>query len=278
MIQFFEDLVRTFGQKLFSKGLASGIGFFQPGGTAADDGLGALVSMRLALGGSYQGFSLSASWEGGSANLDGFIYDGLKGVSESEEMIEAEFSAERSWTLQLNFGDAYESVQASAVLPAGFANLHLSGKARGGASFGGFSTATDDAPKLESHYPAYFYAGIEGISNFSREEVLTGGHWVDGRPIYRRVLVFGEIVHGGSLTIPLETGPLSAVVKFYGFGRQYEQFRPIPFASPEIYACVAAGVVDIYTNPSMMIICGSGGGMHEGWVVVEYTKAADAAA
>jgi hypothetical protein len=54
--------------------------------------------------------------------------------------------------------------------------------------FGGFSKATEGNPLLQCYYPAQFHGGIEGVTNYSAGEVETGGKWIDGRKIYRRVV------------------------------------------------------------------------------------------
>lgn len=57
-----------------------------------------------------------------------------------------------------------------------------------GASFGCLPKGTEAQPMLESAYPIYAYGGIEGVTNYTAEEVKTGGKWIDGKPIYRRIL------------------------------------------------------------------------------------------
>ena len=57
-----------------------------------------------------------------------------------------------------------------------------------GASFGCLPKGTEAQPMLESAYPIYAYGGIEGVTNYTVEEVKTGGTWIDGKPIYRRIL------------------------------------------------------------------------------------------
>ena len=49
---------------------------------------------------------------------------------------------------------------AKVTIEKAFANFHLSGAKNGGACFGGFSSSTEDDPKLESYYKGYFYKGF----------------------------------------------------------------------------------------------------------------------
>ena len=97
------------------------------------------------------------------------------------------------WLLTLGVSNGYETASATVSIAKDFANLHLSGASTGGACFGGFSTSEDGNPKLESYYPAHFYAGINGVTNYSTEEVKTGGKWIDGKPIYTKTVLISNI-------------------------------------------------------------------------------------
>lgn len=93
------------------------------------------------------------------------------------------------WDLVLWFGDKYESVTARFFVSRAFANVHLSGASTGGVRFGGFSKSTEDNPLFECSYPAEFEHGIKGGFTYQLGEVDTGGKWINGKPIYRKVIV-----------------------------------------------------------------------------------------
>lgn len=116
------------------------------------------------------------------------ISTALAGVTEDIEIIPNSFSNGVDWYLMLVFGDEWESDRGYYSLPRAFANMHLSGQPNGGVCFGGFSSATEKEPKLESYFPSYFYGGISGVNLYSTEEVKTGGKWIDGKPIYRKTV------------------------------------------------------------------------------------------
>lgn len=100
-------------------------------------------------------------------------------------------------TVSLNLSAEYElkvidsagnyAIQYTSVAP-GRANFALSGS-KYGASFGCLPKGTEENPMLESAYPIYAYGGIEGVTNYTEGEVNTGGTWVDGKPIYRKVII-----------------------------------------------------------------------------------------
>ena len=82
------------------------------------------------------------------------------GITDSFGAITGTFSKGQQYKLTVRVDNGVESAEMGVLLPKAFANFHLSGTANGGARFGGFSTSTDDQPKFEVDYPAYFYGGI----------------------------------------------------------------------------------------------------------------------
>lgn len=100
-------------------------------------------------------------------------------------LITSLFSAANDYTFTATLTDRFgSSVVTTYIYKAGgYANLE-----KFGFRIGGRTTGTAQAPKFESDYPAYMYAGIEGVNNYETAEVLTGGHWIDGKPLYHKVL------------------------------------------------------------------------------------------
>jgi len=119
-------------------------------------------------------------------NLTGLINSAL--ASEIQTVIYETMQKNTDWDLVLQFGDQYESSTAAIVVSKAFANLHLSGASTGGVCIGGFSKATEGYPLFQCYYPAQFHGGIDGVTNYSLDEMETGGRWIDGRKIYRRVV------------------------------------------------------------------------------------------
>lgn len=68
------------------------------------------------------------------------------------------------YRLQAQATDYVETLTKSYAITRAFANVHMSGAKNGGVCFGGFSSSTDEAPKLESYYPAHLYGGIEQLN------------------------------------------------------------------------------------------------------------------
>ena len=97
------------------------------------------------------------------------------------------FPANNSYRIELTLGNGFIRAIYVANIDRAFANMHLSGASTGGVAFGQFSTSTEGNPKLECKYPAYFHGGISGVTDFTSGEIATGGHWINGKPIYRYV-------------------------------------------------------------------------------------------
>lgn len=89
-----------------------------------------------------------------------------EGYSETAPILldHIKFSVNNSYTLKFYIGDEYDVYQNTVYIERAFANMHLAGAANGGVSFGGFSSSTDDEPKLESYYKGYFYKGFDEIT------------------------------------------------------------------------------------------------------------------
>ena len=192
------------------------------------------------------------------------------------------FSKGSDWGFLVYLGDKYENVTLEAKLFKSFANLHLSGESVGGVCFGSFCTKTTDeegnpVAKFECHYPAYFYGGIVlgGMKDYSLDEVDTGVKWIDGSPIYRKVVEVGAVNKGATVDTDMNTGALGAVINMYGI--RYNEADglagPLPYANTAGASSILLAVVDYKTAPKVRVVAGSGIASTGVVVVVEYTKA-----
>ena len=76
------------------------------------------------------------------------------------------YRMEFSYTALTDTGaSSTEAVAVAFLIGNVFTNVHLAGASTGGVRFGGYSTATEDNPKFECDYPAYFYGGIAQIGD-----------------------------------------------------------------------------------------------------------------
>jgi hypothetical protein len=206
------------------------------------------------------------------------VYDFLTGIDDSLDLITRQFSNGSNWDFMLYFGDEYESITSKQTFARAFANLHLSGQPTGGACFGGFSSSEYGKPKLESHYPGYFYRGINGVNIFSEGEVLTGGRWVDNKPIYRKAIKLPAVAKDTSSTTGIiQVDPdIGHLLDYYGVvQRENGYWYPLNFRS----LSNSAYQVDCYIDADGYVVLrtGSSTALNGGYMICYYTKASDAA-
>lgn len=170
------------------------------------------------------------------------------------------------YELQLRFEDKYESAVRSLPLSRSFANIHLSGASTGGVCFGGFSRAEEGKPLFQSHYPAEFYEGIKGGFSYSLGEEDTGGKWIDGRRIYRRVIEV-DVNTLNSMVQLTEIPDIAMMVNLYGSVTRAsgtQRFGPVFWFSDTNYHSflVDSGMLCAKTSTAIT-----------GHIIIEYTKA-----
>lgn len=223
-----------------------------------------LSKMTLRL---YYAESVPPTTASGYLDLTDKIPDLITGVVDSVEVVQNSFSNGIDWYFMLVFGDSWEQDSANASLPRAFANLHLSGQPNGGACFGGFSSSTNEEPKLESYYPCYFYGGITGVTNYSTDEVKTGGTWIDNKPIYRRTF---KTTNGKATTdVTLGTiANLAEVISTNGYVKYYNNHFSLSFFRNDTYYHRTM----VSSNGNVTVHCCQ---PFSAVVTVEYTKTTD---
>ena len=135
----------------------------------------------------------------------------------------------------------------------------------------GYSTSTTDA------YSANY---VNGLNTYSTTEQRIGT-WIDGKPIYRRVIWFNYAQVPSNATIVLadtSSWNIDMAIKIYGmlgyqagYGTQTTTFRPMVLASggtDDIRLDIDSGSLRIRTYSNWS-------GWDRNFVVVEYTKTTD---
>jgi hypothetical protein len=122
----------------------------------------------------------------------------MTGVTNDPNILTGIWNVGNTWFFTVVFTAGEETANSDVMyVERGTTSLHISGDPGGGVCIGGFSTGTTTSPKFESRVPAHFYAGVEGVTNYSTDEVKTGGTWIDGKPIYRTTF---KIANGAAQT------------------------------------------------------------------------------
>lgn len=204
------------------------------------------------------------------------------------------FSNGSDWNFLLVFTDYvnnFETVQARGKVSKAFANLHLSGKANGGACFGGFSSSTDVAPKLESYYPTYLHSalhvegkttlsgalevagevvasgGIKGVTNYVTPSTRTGGTWINGKPVIRRI-VSGAVEAGVEKSVGwANSGVVEQVIRVDGGLWTGSAFFPFG------YYVGTSNYIRMYVSKTAAVINSTRAGT--AYFIIEYTRIAD---
>lgn len=131
-------------------------------------------------------WKLTAKTASGESTYNGGGDSAIIDLTNDRNIIPSVVSAAATveYTVEVTDTAGYTAYQYDSVTP-GRANFALAAS-KYGASFGCLPKGTEENPMLESAYPFYAYGGIEGVTNYSLDEVKTGGTWIDGKPIYRR--------------------------------------------------------------------------------------------
>ena len=107
-----------------------------------------------------------------------------------------------------------------------------------GSSYAALQTCTG-VPVTNTEYWQMLCVG--NAESYSTDEVCTGGTWIDGKPIYRRVF-YAENLTNASYTFPDAIEGLGTVVSEVGmFSNLYGQFA-IPFVSTSGWSYLCVGL------------------------------------
>ena len=104
--------------------------------------------------------------------------------------------------------------------------------------------------------------------NYSTSEVLTDKVWIDGKPIYRKVIV-GEITATGDWT----TIPNSKITNYYfttSMTSTYERYLPIP-----AYVNSSYSIALQYNASEGLQYFANGYNSGNIYIIIEYTKTTD---
>lgn len=133
-------------------------------------------------------------------------------------LLAEECSAGADYYFALCFGAGEELDTAKAVVPRASVPLFIA-ENNNGVAIGQYSSATEEEPKLESNWPAYFYAGVAQIGNGWTElepslasGVTTPGSYGGGalrcRQIEKKRIIAGSVkITPGSDAITIATLP-----------------------------------------------------------------------
>lgn len=205
-----------------------------------------------------------------SIDLTSKISSLMTGVTNDPNILTGVWNVGNTWFFTVVFTAGEETANSDVMyVERGTTSMHISGEPGGGVCIGGFSTGTTANPKFESRVPAHFYAGVEGVTNYSTAEVKTGGTWIDGKPIYRTCLAVNVAAASSAATIATVDAPVETWVSISGIVKSGSGCYPTTmYASSSvnhrIWGVPGAGGLR-YTSSAAL----------QGTLIVEYTKTTD---
>lgn len=118
---------------------------------------------------------------------------------------------------------------------------------------------------------------INQAISYTTEEILTGGTWIDGKPIYRQVLqINGSGAKAEQLSIPLGDFSLGFLIRMDGGFFTDGDFCVLSTAHDSSFnGNVYARIRYATTAPELRIVCGASRSIDSGYAIVEYTKITD---
>lgn len=211
-------------------------------------------------------------------DLTSRIPEFMTGVFDSLNVITGDWAVGSSWYFAAVFIAGGENAVDTHIMPRAMGSLHVAGDT-GGICVCGFSNGTKDSPMFESYAPAHFYGGaqfygnVNGLRTYRSGEVNTGDVWIDGKEIYRYILVVETSLDGDSGVIGNVPSAIGDLVSAHGTIKTSDgTFRPIPFAYYNNLAWNLACYVDADGGINLQI--GSNySGTHKAMIMLEYTKA-----
>lgn len=185
------------------------------------------------------------------------------------------FSDSEDYTFVASFNDYFNSAKSTVEIYKAGGDLDVTPD---GAAVGMISTGTAEHKKFEvaETHESFFYGGIAGVTNYPAAgvEELTGGKWIDGKPIYR-FLWKGTTTHKKTQKVmtnfPNDITP-DTVISLTGMLKRSDgEWMPIPNA----YYGSADHTANLRTYGGNGIYLGLGDGFDGTKTVViiaEYTK------
>ena len=185
-------------------------------------------------------------------------------LAEDRGIIVAEIAASEGWVFELTVSNGHSEAHAAARVEKSWTPLHVAGTGYG-VGVGMYSDGTREDPRFQVAWPAQMLGGITGVTDYSEQEAATGGHWIDGRPLYTRTLVMP--IQGGR-TILGDIGPdVDVILQYSGVlvtdrGSQ----RPICWPYSSSLYC---SVYRYLQNESIAVLAGESG---TAYVTILYVK------
>ena len=108
--------------------------------------------------------------------------------------------------------------------------------------------------------------------NYSTDEVNTGKKWIDGKPIYRKVVDCGLWPNNTSKSVPHNINNLETVIDLYGFTKNSDNANYFP----AVHTNTTTFLNGVYINGANIVLVTTwNASIYSGFVIIEYTKTTD---
>ena len=129
--------------------------------------------------------------------------------------------------------------------------------------------------QLEEGHEQTYYRPYQELNNqevYSSDEKIIGT-WINGKPIYRKVIYFGELPNATTKTVAHGIINLDRVVNFYGFGQDsYKNVLPITMTD---VSTISKQSRCYLTSTDILIQNGLDRSSLDAYIIIEYTKTTD---
>jgi hypothetical protein len=113
--------------------------------------------------------------------------------------------------------------------------------------------------------------GVSKAISYATTEQLTGGKWIDGKPIYRKVVDFGALPNASQKSVNHGISNLGQVIKCDVISTNGSSYWPLPYASLN---SIASQVTCQVNRTTVQIATGTNNS-ETAYFIIEYTKTTD---
>ena len=111
---------------------------------------------------------------------------------------------------------------------------------------------------------------VDSSNSYSTDEVKTGGKWIDGKPIYRKVVNFGALPNATTKKVAHGVNNIGDITHIYGVTHSSKMTIPLPYARSVpiiLYATQDDVAIEISTGDYIEFTRSE--------ITIEYTKTTD---
>ena len=114
---------------------------------------------------------------------------------------------------------------------------------------------------------------FNNLTTYSLNEIDTGETWIDGKPIYRKVISFGALPNTDVKDVAHNINDLDYIINLYGIGERSldKYYFPLNMARDSLSIQIGLYANDTYVS----VYAGSDRSNTSAYIVIEYTKTTD---